>query len=43
MAEQADEAVLGVLVPLKEGPILFTPSNEALLALLVVQEAANDD
>ena len=38
-----DEAVLGVLVPLKEDPILFTPSNEVLLTLLVVQEAANDD
>lgn len=33
---------LGVLLPLTNGQILFTPSNEALLALLVVEEAAND-
>ena len=33
---------LGVLLPLGNGQFLFTPSNEALLALLVVEEAAND-
>lgn len=34
---------LGILLPLENGQILFTPSNEALLALLVVQQAANDE